>query len=109
MTLLCADRLLRLRAAFDVFLVAAVVIGLVGPLDLRVRHDAVAAQAAEVVELLPTARRVLFEKRRHAVDEIANDIRSDRMIEHRGSAYLHGAAAEEEVGERVVEVGDAAD
>src|SRR5262249_44440060 len=55
------------------------------------------------------ARGKSLQERGQAGVQLSNHVRSDRVIEHRRRAHLHGAAAEEEVVERVVESGDAAD
>ena len=46
---------------------------------------------------------------RHARQQALDHVRTDRVIEHRRRAHLHRAAAEQEVVERVRELGDAAD
>src|SRR6476469_7911194 len=80
----------RRRVAFR--LVAAVIFLRVGPLDLRVRDDAVAAEAADVLERVPALVGVLLEERLHARQQALDDVRPDRMIEHRRRAHLSGAA-----------------
>src|SRR5687768_16023149 len=71
-----------------------------GPANLRVHHDVAAPQAAEILERRVAA---LLHELPHAVDEAFDHVRSDRAIEHRRRADLHGAAAEQEVVQRVRE------
>src|SRR5204863_31062 len=59
--------------------------------DLRLCDDAVAPQADEVVDARPAAVRVPVEEAGEPVIQLANDVRPDRVIEHRGGANLHRA------------------
>ena len=52
---------------------------------------------------------MLVEKAGEALVQRADDARSDGVIEHRRRADLHRPAAEEEIVQRVLERGDAAD
>src|SRR2546422_6425439 len=101
------DGFLRGGVAFG--LVPPAVILFVGPTDLRLRDDAVAADADEVVEAPEAFVSVLLEKARQTLIERLDDRGADRMIEHRGSAHLDRSAAEQEVIQRVREGGDPAD
>jgi hypothetical protein len=70
------------------------------------RHDSIAAHAAEVVERTPA---VAFHRLLHAGHQRFDDVRSDRVIEHCRGADLHRAASKQEVIQRVREIGDTAD
>src|SRR5437764_2238536 len=96
----------RLGVPFCV--IAAAVVFLVGPPDLRLRDDVVAPEADEVGERLPSAIGVHLEKVHEALVQFLDDVGPDRMVEHGGRADLHGAAAEEEIIQRVLERRDAA-
>src|SRR5207248_8786814 len=80
----------------------------VGPLDVAVGDDAIAAEAAEVVERMPASVRVRVEKRLHAGEQPLDYVRPDRMIQHGRGAHLRGTAAEQEIIERVRKIRDAA-
>src|SRR6185369_7042569 len=69
-------------------LVAALVVGVGGPPDLRVGHDALPPQAAEILEPLPAAARVLLQELRHALQEALDDVGPHRVVEHRRRANL---------------------
>src|SRR3989442_1777674 len=81
--------------------VSATIIELLRAFDLRVRHDAFAADAAEVLDALEAAALHEFS---HSGKERLDDIRPDGLIEHCRGANLHGSAAKEEIAERVVKV-----
>src|SRR5688572_2779613 len=103
------ESLLRSGVSLVLFVVAAMVVGLIGTLDLRVRNDALAAESAEVSQSLPASGLVLFEERGHPREEGLDHIRADGVVEHRGRAHLRGSAAEQEVTERMIERRDPAD
>src|SRR5438270_9295022 len=98
----------RLRVTL-VDLVAAVVVRVLRPPDLRVGHHALAAQAAEVVETGPPAMRVAVQELAHPGKEALDDAGTDGVVEHGRGADLDRAAAEQEVVQGVRELGDAAD
>src|SRR6266542_609882 len=101
-------RSLRRSVALDQ-LVTALIFGSVGPPNLRLEHDTIAAGAAEILERMPAfGRLVLLEELAVLLVEPLDDVRTDRVIEHRSCAYLHRSAAEHEVGERLLHVGNAA-
>src|SRR4051812_15155590 len=52
---------------------------------------------------------VLLEEFPVLLIQFLDDVRSDRMIEHRRSANLHSSTAEQEVAERLRHFGDSAD
>src|SRR4051794_27429972 len=80
-----------------------------GASDLRMGHDAIAAQAAEVLDAMPAPFGVALEEPFQPVQQLANDAGADGVIEHRRGADLHGAAAEQEVVQRVRELSDSTD
>src|SRR5262245_56210034 len=71
----------RLGVAF-LRLVAALVVRVRRPADLRVGDDAVAPRAAEVLEALPPAVGVLLQELAHALDEALDDVRPHGTVEH---------------------------
>src|SRR5207253_5816287 len=87
-------------------LVSAPIIELFRTLDLGVADDAVATDPAELLQIREAAALHEFG---HPGNETFDHIGSDRLNEHRRGADLRSAAAEEEVAEGVIEVGDAAD
>src|SRR6266550_280989 len=90
-------------------LVSAAIVFFVRPPDLRLGDDAVAAQADEIGGARPAFVRMFLEEAREPLIQLADDVRSDRVIEHRRRANLDRAASEQEVIQRVLERRDAAD
>src|SRR5437879_6992534 len=86
-------------------LVSAVVLLLVGPADLRLCDHAVAPDADEIVHAHPSPAGVLLEKPGQSGVEGLDDVRADRMIEHRRRADLDRSASQQTVVERVLEAG----
>src|SRR5450830_638157 len=70
----------RLRRRVALGLVPAVVLAGVRAADLRLRDDAVAPQAAKVLERLPAAVRVLLEEFGHPLLERPDHVRADRVV-----------------------------
>ena len=100
-----SGRCARPRVAFGV---VAAVVGLAsGRRIFECDDDAVAPEAAEVLERRPAV--ALHASRPCPASSVLMTFGSDRVIEHRRRAHLHRAAAEQEVVERVRELGDAAD
>src|SRR5688572_3376675 len=103
------ESLFRLRVSLVLFVVAAMVVGLIGTLDLRMRNHALAAEPAEVRQILPASGLILFEERGHPGEKGLDDVRADSMVKHRCRAHLRGSAAEQEVTEGMIERRDSAD
>src|SRR5579859_174136 len=72
------------------FLIPAPVLRTVRPLDLRMRHDAVSADAAKIREALEPA---FLHELRHPARQRLDHIRPDGVVEHRSRADLNAAAA----------------
>src|SRR5262249_61261019 len=100
---------LAVPRAFALRSVPAAIVLFRRPADLRLRDDAIAADAHEVCHALPALAGVGLEESAEAAGELANHVGADGVIEHRRGAHLHGAAAEEEIIQRVLEGRDAAD
>src|SRR5262245_21570119 len=98
-------RLARVRVSLRIVIPTVIPVG-IGPADLRMGDDAIASRATKVLERLPA---VTLHRVGHARCQLFDDVRTYRMVEHRGRADLHGAASEEEIIQRVAEFRNAAD
>src|SRR5438552_9048173 len=88
---------------------AAVILGIIGPGYLGVRHDPVPAKAADILDRFPAAVGIGFEELLHAGDEFLYHIWTNGVIEHGCRADLDRTAAEQEIVECLREVRDPAD
>src|SRR5207248_1745792 len=79
------------------------------PPNLRLQDDSVPSDTAEIFDVLEPVLGMLLEKPIEAGEQLLDHIRTDRLVEHRCRADLHGTAAEEEIGERLIKVRDSAD
>src|SRR5688500_19070786 len=96
------------RVAFD-RLVAALIRRGVWTTNLRLEYDAVAASTAEVFDRSPALVGVLLEEGVESCVQPLDHVRPHRLVEHRGGTHLHRATAQQDVRERLREIGDPPD
>src|SRR5881394_2247912 len=79
------------------------------PPNLRLQDDSVPSDTPEIFDAIESVLGMLLEKPIETGEQLLDNVRTDRLVEHRCRADLHGTAAEEEIGERLIEVRDSAD
>src|SRR5689334_7968173 len=96
------------RVAFG-HVVPGAIIGGVETANLRLSDDAVAPETAEILDAGPALGGMTFEEGIEPRQQPLDHVGPHRLVEHGCGAYLHRAATEENVGQRLPKIGDPAD